>query len=151
MVQIVVPAQFVMFNLSAIVGSAILYQDFRRASFHQVVTFLYGCGATFAGVFLIAWAHGEPEGGPNRETPEENGDVEAVTVLANSEAPTHDLRAGALSQRSRATLVIPEGAVESSPSTPILRNRRSVVSMIGFSPAQVSHSYVTTMSGRNSD
>ena len=56
--QIVVPSQFVMFNLSAIVGSAILYGDFKRASFHQIVTFLYGCAATFAGVFIIAWAPG---------------------------------------------------------------------------------------------
>ncbi|KAK7049641.1 hypothetical protein VNI00_005672 [Paramarasmius palmivorus] len=38
--KIVIPIQFVLFNLSAIIGSAILYGDFRRATFHQVVTFL---------------------------------------------------------------------------------------------------------------
>jgi magnesium transporter len=36
--KLVVPGQFVLFNLSAIVGSAILYQDFRRVSFHQMVS-----------------------------------------------------------------------------------------------------------------
>ncbi|KAK0191244.1 magnesium transporter NIPA-domain-containing protein [Armillaria mellea] len=52
--KIVIPTQFVLFNLSAIVGSAILYGDFQKASFHQIVTFLYGCSATFAGVYTIA-------------------------------------------------------------------------------------------------
>ncbi|KAL1680692.1 magnesium transporter NIPA-domain-containing protein [Schizophyllum commune] len=52
--KVVIPMQFVLFNLSAIVGSAILYGDFERAKFHQIVTFLYGCGATFLGVFIIA-------------------------------------------------------------------------------------------------
>ncbi|KAE9410286.1 DUF803-domain-containing protein [Gymnopus androsaceus JB14] len=54
--KVVIPVQFVLFNLSAIVGSAILYGDFKKASFHQIVTFLYGCAATFAGVFIIAWS-----------------------------------------------------------------------------------------------
>ncbi|KAL1740508.1 magnesium transporter NIPA-domain-containing protein, partial [Schizophyllum fasciatum] len=40
--KVVIPMQFVLFNLSAIVGSAILYGDFERAKFHQIVTFLYG-------------------------------------------------------------------------------------------------------------
>lgn len=53
--QVVIPIQFVLFNLSAITGSAILYRDFEKAQFHQFVTFVYGCGATFAGVWVIAW------------------------------------------------------------------------------------------------
>lgn len=36
--QIVIPSQFVLFNLSAIVGSAILYGDFRKATFHQMAS-----------------------------------------------------------------------------------------------------------------
>ena len=51
--KVVIPTQFVMFTLSAIVGSAVLYGDFRNATLHQMVTFLYGCGATFAGVFVL--------------------------------------------------------------------------------------------------
>ncbi|EIM88129.1 DUF803-domain-containing protein [Stereum hirsutum FP-91666 SS1] len=53
--KVVIPIQFVLFNLSAITGSAILYRDFEKAQFHQFVTFVYGCGATFAGVWVIAW------------------------------------------------------------------------------------------------
>ncbi|EJD01208.1 DUF803-domain-containing protein [Fomitiporia mediterranea MF3/22] len=57
--KVVIPAQFVFFNISAIVGSAVLYGDFRKATLHQMVTFLYGCGATFAGVFMLTWGTAE--------------------------------------------------------------------------------------------
>ncbi len=49
-----IPIQFVFFTLSAITGSAILYGDFKKAGFHEMITFLYGCAATFAGVFILA-------------------------------------------------------------------------------------------------
>lgn len=124
-----------MFNLSAIVGSAILYGDFRRASFHQIVTFLYGCAATFAGVFIIAW-HGNENGGSNHEDLPLEDDVEAATVTGEDVA-ARNLRMGSLGRRNRATLVIPENAPISPSGTPILRHKPSFVSMIGLSPAQV--------------
>lgn len=140
--QIVVPSQFVMFNLSAIVGSAILYGDFRRATFHQIVTFLYGCAATFAGVFLIAWAHvGAESPAASTHDAEAQDDVESTTVAGDPEAAAGQVRFGSLGRRNRATLVIPESAVENATGTPILRNKRSVVSMIGLSPAQVRPSH----------
>ncbi|KAI0698636.1 magnesium transporter NIPA-domain-containing protein [Cytidiella melzeri] len=137
--KIVVPTQFVMFNLSAIVGSAILYGDFRRATFHQIVTFLYGCAATFAGVFIIAWASGGSEShgteGEGMSTREDE-DLEAA-ISSRSDAPIpRDVRMGSLSRRDRPTLVIPEAIAEGSPATPILRNRQSLVNLIGLSPAQ---------------
>jgi magnesium transporter len=111
--------QFVLFNLSAIVGSAILYGDFKRVSFHQFVTFLYGCAATFAGVFIIAWAPPSSYCAPDSE----NDDVEHGSVLSS------DGRARS-GQRDRATLIIPG-------SMPILRHRASSLSVVGLSPAQV--------------
>lgn len=133
--QIVVPSQFVTFNLSAIVGSAILYGDFKRASFHQIVTFLYGCAATFAGVFIIAWA-------PSMDTGDvlDEEDEEASIMSPGGEGGlSRDARIGSLSRRDRPTLIIPEGIADSlgPAGTPILRNRQSLVSMIGLSPAQV--------------
>lgn len=56
-----VPTQFVLFTLSAIIGSAILYGDFEKATFHQTVAFLYGVATTFVGVFVIAWAPNNAE------------------------------------------------------------------------------------------
>lgn len=128
-----------MFNLSAIVGSAILYGDFKKASFHQVVTFLYGCAATFAGVFVIAWAPSGSDDGQSQDGGLQ--DIEAATVNGE-DRDVLDLRMGSLSRRNRATLVIPEGVVSSPQSTPILRRKQSVVSLIGLSPAQVRSVYM---------
>ena len=49
----VIPVQFVMFTLSVIIGSAILYRDFEKAHVDNVVKFVGGCLLTFFGVFLI--------------------------------------------------------------------------------------------------
>ncbi|CDO74283.1 hypothetical protein BN946_scf184663.g4 [Trametes cinnabarina] len=144
--KIVVPTQFVMFNLSAIVGSAILYGDFKQATFHQLVTFLYGCGATFAGVFIIAWAPNLPE--DELLDDEDDGDEDEPTLPGSrGDAPTGDVSAtnanvrnvklGSLARRNRPTLVMPDNVV-SAHATPILRSRQSIVSLYGFSPAQVS-------------
>ncbi|EPQ59360.1 DUF803-domain-containing protein [Gloeophyllum trabeum ATCC 11539] len=132
--KVVIPIQFVLFNLSAIVGSAILYGDFRRATFHEMVTFLYGCAATFAGVFIIAWA---PSGAPDVEASEFEYDGDAGQSEIASEAGVGGGAGGGIGngfgsvgRRRAATLVLPSG------SQPVLRNKTSTVSLIGLSPAQ---------------
>ncbi|KAG7097132.1 hypothetical protein E1B28_004510 [Marasmius oreades] len=126
--KIVIPIQFVLFNLSAIVGSAILYGDFRKATFHQVVTFLYGCGATFLGVFIISWA---PESKNDCEDDAENAEEDDSPI-------SHDLHAnmqigsGSLGRRKVATLVLPSGINQRH----VLRHKRSSPSVMGISPAQ---------------
>ncbi|KAL4241186.1 Magnesium transporter NIPA [Abortiporus biennis] len=132
--KIVVPTQFVLFNLSAIVGSAILYGDFRRTTFHQMVTFLYGCGATFAGVFILtsdSTSSDEEKGKTEEEENDEDNDPDDLGALP----PPHDAPIGSLARRNRATLVIPDSASSIS-STPTLQRRASLVNMLGFSPAQ---------------
>ena len=136
------PTQFVLFNLSAIVGSAILYGDFKRATFHQIVTFLYGCAATFAGVFIIAWApssYGTAEDHDQGE--EDDEDVEAATAVATDSVSPRSLSLGSLSRRSRPTLVIPENT--NVTASPTLRKRQSLVSLVGLSPAQVCWSFIS--------
>ncbi|RKU41779.1 hypothetical protein DL546_004555 [Coniochaeta pulveracea] len=49
----VIPIQFVLFTLSVIIGSAVLYRDFERTTAHQAIKFVGGCLLTFFGVFLI--------------------------------------------------------------------------------------------------
>jgi hypothetical protein len=119
--QVVVPTQFVLFNLSAISGSAILYGDFKTAKFHQFVTFIYGCAATFAGVWIIAWpASEEPSTGPD----------DRVGATSDVETTGHDA-------------FVPDGVsvggvVGRKPgNVPVLRSRQSTVSLVGISPAQV--------------
>ena len=49
----VVPIQFVFFTLFAIVGSAILFNDFEGFSSSQYLLFLFGCASIFSGVYFI--------------------------------------------------------------------------------------------------
>ncbi|KAL4075995.1 magnesium transporter NIPA-domain-containing protein [Scleroderma yunnanense] len=125
--KIVIPTQFVLFTLSAVVGSAVLYGDFRRATFHQMVTFLYGCAATFVGVYVIAW-------GPNRSNVETGEDVERGDDGPRSVPGTRsDGSAAVGSVRSRTSVtVVPKASRE----VPVLRNRASTLSMVGYSPVQ---------------
>lgn len=143
--QVVVPTQFVLFNISAIVGSAILYGDFARASFHQIVTFLYGCGATFAGVFIIAWA---PTAPPEPLEEDEEGTIgDAPPSEAEGTVTGLSSRSGSVAYRSRVRILAADG----TPATPILRNRQSIVSMYGLSPAQVRRPSPHTESARTDD
>ncbi|KDQ29156.1 hypothetical protein PLEOSDRAFT_1103189 [Pleurotus ostreatus PC15] len=122
----VIPIQFVFFTLSAIIGSAILYGDFKTARFHQIVTFIYGCAATFLGVFIIAWA---PENN-SPEDEEEEPDVADTTPLASPRGDTSRLQ-GSVSRRRRAALVQPEEFA----LPPVLKTKRSSIA-IGLSSAQ---------------
>lgn len=125
----VIPIQFVFFTLSAIIGSAILYGDFKKAQFQQIVMFLYGCAATFAGVFVIAWA---PSPSTHEEVESEDG--EQPTSLPGSPEQAR-LGLGAIGRRNRATLVLPSGA-NNVRDTHSMRRKHSAVSM-GLSPAKV--------------
>ncbi|KAI6489140.1 hypothetical protein MCOR13_008802 [Pyricularia oryzae] len=63
----VIPIQFVIFTLSVIIGSAILYRDFEHTKAEQAVTFVGGCVLTFFGVFLIT------SGRPHHDDEEDDG------------------------------------------------------------------------------
>ncbi|CEL63753.1 NIPA-like protein 2 OS=Homo sapiens GN=NIPAL2 PE=2 SV=1 [Rhizoctonia solani AG-1 IB] len=62
--RVVIPTQFVLFNLTAIVGSAILYRDFDKIDFHRFLTFFYGCCTTFLGVYLLTRPSNPPTPAP---------------------------------------------------------------------------------------
>ena len=47
----VVPTQFVLFTLSAIIGSAILYREFEEVALAQALNFFFGTAVIFCGVF----------------------------------------------------------------------------------------------------
>ncbi|CAO3669051.1 unnamed protein product [Rhizopus stolonifer] len=49
----VIPTQFVLFTVSAIIGSAVLYHDFDGMSYEQTSRFMTGCAVEFLGVYLI--------------------------------------------------------------------------------------------------
>ncbi|KAF2630368.1 DUF803-domain-containing protein [Macroventuria anomochaeta] len=64
----VIPVQFVMFTLSVILGSAILYRDFERTSGDDAGKFVGGCALTFSGVWLIT------SGRPRRHVDDDEDD-----------------------------------------------------------------------------
>lgn len=49
----VIPTQFVLFTLSVIIGSAVLYRDFESMSARRAGEFVGGCFLTFLGVYCI--------------------------------------------------------------------------------------------------
>jgi len=118
--QVVIPAQFVLFNLSAILGSAILYGDFKTAKFHQFVTFMYGCTATFVGVWIIAWV--PTSNGPSMGPDDPRG------AINDTETEDHGLSVPG---------DVPAGVSRKPGKIPVLESRRSTVSLVGISPAQV--------------
>lgn len=129
-----------LFNLSAIVGSAILYGDFKRAKFHQFVTFLYGCAATFVGVFIIAWdGNGSEDSDDEADMEDSSGARDGVSDESGRDvASSPRVGMGSLGRRRRLALVMPSAARE----TPILRHKQSGVSLVGLSPAQVRPYYI---------
>lgn len=66
----VIPVQFVMFTLSVIIGSAVLYRDFEKTTPERAIKFVGGCLLTFFGVWLIT------SGRPNQDDDEEESDEE---------------------------------------------------------------------------
>jgi hypothetical protein len=98
----VIPVQFVMFTLSVIIGSAILYRDFAKAEAGNVVKFIGGCLLTFFGVFLITSGRTSNDD-DDEEVSEEEGEE----------------RIGLIAQSSNDEDVFPDG----SPQRPSIRRR----------------------------
>ncbi|KAK5629775.1 hypothetical protein RRF57_005490 [Xylaria bambusicola] len=77
----VIPIQFVLFTLSVIIGSAVLYRDFERTTLEQAIKFVSGCLLTFFGVFLIS--SGRPQRNDDQLSDDEN--VEETIGLRDQE------------------------------------------------------------------
>ncbi|KAJ3781181.1 hypothetical protein GGU10DRAFT_336575 [Lentinula aff. detonsa] len=116
----------------SLVPLLVLYGDFKKASFHQIVTFLYGCAATFAGVFIIAWSSESNESEfEHRGTEQSNhGNFDGAASI-RAEQVASNLSIGSLGRR-RATLVLPDGISD----LPSLHHKHSGISVMGLSPAQ---------------
>ena len=80
----VIPVQFVMFTLSVIIGSAVLYRDFEKATADHVIKFIGGCLLTFFGVFLITSGRRRND----EEDEEESDDEEQERISLADQEPT---------------------------------------------------------------
>lgn len=57
----VIPTQFVLFSISVIVGSAVLYRDFEEKTADDAAEFIGGCLLTFLGVWCITAGRHDPQ------------------------------------------------------------------------------------------
>ncbi|KAK8060999.1 hypothetical protein PG997_015220 [Apiospora hydei] len=93
----VIPIQFVLFTLSVIIGSAILYRDFERTTLQQGIKFIGGCVLTFFGVFLIT------SGRPRHDDEDELSDDENIEeTIGLTEQETNGDRSAKPSNHHRA-------------------------------------------------
>ncbi|OCT54690.1 DUF803 domain membrane protein [Cladophialophora carrionii] len=142
----VIPTQFVLFTLSVIIGSAVLYRDFEHTTADQAVKFVIGCLLTFFGVYLITSqrheiGEAEDEGGGEVESirllDEEAHDIDERTPLTRDPA---QLAAAALGQQP----TVSDGDEEQA--GPVTPRRRSVVSSevpsISVTPAESSEDFI---------
>jgi magnesium transporter len=81
----VIPTQFVLFTLSVILGSAVLYRDFKRTSGEDAGKFIGGCALTFVGVWLITSARDAPS-----DDDEEFDDEDEEAIILRSGEPYQD-------------------------------------------------------------
>ncbi|KAI1213438.1 DUF803-domain-containing protein [Annulohypoxylon truncatum] len=91
----VIPIQFVLFTLSVIIGSAVLYRDFERTTAQQAAKFIGGCLLTFFGVFLIT--SGRPRQDEEDELSDDENVEETIGLLEqerNSRYTDHDEQPG---------------------------------------------------------
>ncbi|KAK0748808.1 magnesium transporter NIPA-domain-containing protein [Apiosordaria backusii] len=94
----VIPIQFVLFTLSVIIGSAVLYRDFERTTKERAAKFVGGCLLTFFGVFLIT------SGRPRHDDEDEAilSDAEGIeeTIGLSEQDPTSATGTAALARSS---------------------------------------------------
>ncbi|KAI9030113.1 magnesium transporter NIPA-domain-containing protein [Phycomyces nitens] len=75
----VIPTQFVLFTISAIVGSAVIYHDFDDEDCMHMSWFLVGCFTEFMGVYLITSNRNRPSPGVQEwKSPDLKHDFEPV-------------------------------------------------------------------------
>lgn len=86
----VIPTQFVLFTLSVIIGSAILYRDFESATADRVGKFVGGCALTFLGVYLITSGRGRGDGEEEDDDEDIDGEQDAID-LVDEEARGHEV------------------------------------------------------------
>lgn len=132
----VIPVQFVMFTLSVIIGSAVLYRDFERTDVDHVIKFVLGCLLTFGGVYLITSGrkheddyHDEddhPEEGCIRLLDEENVDESTTPTKQEPDLKLDTTNVDVRTTQSESDVSQPASAVPSIAVTPAAASSESL-------------------------
>jgi len=136
--KVVIPTQFVLFNLAAIVGSAVLYRDFDKLPFERFVIFLYGCATTFLGVFILARPSQHPADDDESSTVQGDAvDTQSESTASATASRTRTHRRNSFTISSPQNHNIPFPGSTGGPSTGSLGIRpRASSSGIGLSPGK---------------
>ncbi|KAJ9612398.1 hypothetical protein H2200_003995 [Cladophialophora chaetospira] len=138
----VIPTQFVLFTLSVIIGSAVLYRDFEHTTLDRAVKFVVGCALTFFGVYLIT-SQRQEIGDEDDEGEDEEGTIRLIDEEAqgvNERTPlTRDAGNPATETPRHQSATF---GVDADLAAPVTPRRRSVVSSevpsIAVTPAESS-------------
>ena len=133
----VIPIQFVLFTLSVILGSAVLYRDFENSTAGQAIKFVGGCLLTFFGVFLIT--SGRPSADDDEEHLSDDEGVEETLRLSLQNSNQHPARAATQPNTDQQPTVSPSRSSSQSskigpfealvrPFSTIMKDERQTVS-----------------------
>ncbi|KAK8213184.1 hypothetical protein M8818_002482 [Zalaria obscura] len=113
----VIPVQFVLFTLSVIIGSAVLYRDFERESAQNAGKFVGGCALTFLGVWFITSRRDKsPSNDEDEELDEENEDT--IDLQDEEGVQPEIIERSSDAQRRSSARGQPRKELRSFPSTP---------------------------------
>ena len=117
----VIPVQFVMFTLSVIIGSAILFRDFEKATAGTMIKFVGGCLLTFFGVSLITSGREQHDDEDEPEQEEEEG----LVAIGLSENNSFREDSSILNRQSRFQELLAQTGGDAVPAEQISASRRS--------------------------
>ncbi|KEF60945.1 uncharacterized protein A1O9_02509 [Exophiala aquamarina CBS 119918] len=129
----VIPTQFVLFTLSVIIGSAVLYRDFEHTGTRQAMKFITGCFLTFFGVYLITSKRSSLD-----DIDPEDANEDEIIQLINEEA--EDINEQTPLKRERDSTLLPNGIEHNEEATGVYTPHRpstasSSVPSIAVTPA----------------
>ncbi|ORY34603.1 magnesium transporter NIPA-domain-containing protein [Naematelia encephala] len=108
----VIPTQFVFFSMAAIIGSAVLYQEFRGVAFSRFVNFAFGIATTFFGVHLLTSSTDESDSSDDTSIVDEPPPIRAFSPQrATSSASLNLLIPAASRSTERSPLLIPTSII----------------------------------------
>jgi magnesium transporter len=134
----VIPVQFVMFTLSVIIGSAVLYRDFEKATADSVGKFIGGCLLTFFGVFLITSGRPRRDDDDEEEESDEEGEERIGLIDQEPSGEEHPAQEGA---RKRPASKVYQNGDGASHETPSDSRRSSRVSFVDPSQPRTPHRF----------
>ena len=107
----VIPTQFVLFTLSVIIGSAVLFREFESTTPDRVIKFIAGCLLTFFGVYLITSNRASSDDGEN----DDYGDQDEEIRLVDEEEASADERTPLNIDTSRRHSSTPKASLPHTP------------------------------------